>query len=104
MNRSITQLDLRWDIPPVRLLKATRALADLEPGQQLEIIGSDDQIRTDLLEILDARLFRIVEIEREQTFYRMVLQKMEGPTRGDKGRVPYPANGGQEDPPKGGRF
>lgn len=69
-------LDLRGNITPLSLLKATKALAYLDPGQRLEIIGTDEQTRQELLEILDRQQFRMVKVESGNAFYRIVLERM----------------------------
>ena len=50
--KSCFHLDLRGNISPLSLLKATEALSRLDGGQRLEILGTDDQTKKELFEII----------------------------------------------------
>ncbi len=68
-------LDLRGNISPLTLLKATKALSALGGGQRLEILGTDDQTKKELFEILDSKQFRMIKMVERETFYRIVFEK-----------------------------
>jgi TusA-related sulfurtransferase len=69
------QLDLRGMIAPITLLKATQAFRRLNPGEILEILGSDLQTREDLFQILPAPAYELVSSQNGEAFYRIVLRK-----------------------------
>ena len=69
------QLDLRGMIAPITLLKVTQAFRRLNPGETLEILGSDVQTRNDLFQILEAPRYELVSSQDDKAFYRMLLKK-----------------------------
>ena len=73
--KSDFHLDLRGNISPLSLLKATKALSRLGGGQRLEILGTDDQTKKELFEILDSTQFRMIKLVQRKTFYRIIFEK-----------------------------
>ena len=73
--KSDFHLDLRGNISPLSLLKATKALSRLGEGQRLEILGTDDQTKKELFEILDSTQFRMIKLLQRKTFYRIIFEK-----------------------------
>ena len=69
------QLDLRGMIAPITLLKVTQAFRRLNPGETLEILGSDVQTRNDLFQILEAPRYELVSSQDDKAFYRILLKK-----------------------------
>jgi len=69
------QLDLRGMIAPITLLKVTQAFRRLNPGEALEILGSDLQTRKDLFHVLEAPRYELVSSQDDKAFYRIVLRK-----------------------------
>ncbi len=69
------QLDLRGMIAPVTLLKLTQAFRRLNPGETLEILGSDVQTRKDLFKVLQASRYELISCQDDMTFYRVRLRK-----------------------------
>jgi TusA-related sulfurtransferase len=69
------QLDLRGMISPITLLKATEAFRQLDPGETLEIVGSDAQTRKDLFKVLEAPHYELVSSDDDRACYRIVLRK-----------------------------
>jgi len=69
------QLDLRGMIAPITLLKVTQAFRSLNPGETLEILGSDVQTRKDLFQILGAPRYEVVSSQDDKAFYRILLRK-----------------------------
>ena len=69
------QLDLRGMIAPITLLKVTQAFRRLNPGETLEILGSDVQTRKDLFQILEAPHYELVSSQDDKAFYRILLRK-----------------------------
>ena len=75
MKKADFHLDLRGNISPVSLLKATKALAHLKAGERLEILGTDDQTQKELFEVLDPQQVRTVEVWNGKSCYRIILEK-----------------------------
>ncbi|MDY6952589.1 MAG: sulfurtransferase TusA family protein [Thermodesulfobacteriota bacterium] len=71
----VRQLDLRGMISPITLLKVTQAFRRLEPGEALEIVGTDAQTRKDLFKVLEAPHYEIVNSEDDRACYRILLKK-----------------------------
>ncbi|MDY6990241.1 MAG: sulfurtransferase TusA family protein [Thermodesulfobacteriota bacterium] len=69
------QLDLRGMISPITLLKVTQAFRGLDPGETLEIVGSDAQTRKDLFKVLEAPHYELVKSQDDRACYRIVLRK-----------------------------
>jgi TusA-related sulfurtransferase len=69
------QLDLRGMISPITLLKVTQAFRRLDPGETLEIVGSDAQTRKDLFKVLEAPHYELVSSDDDRACYRIVLRK-----------------------------
>jgi TusA-related sulfurtransferase len=69
------RLDLRGMIAPVTLLKLTQAFRRLNPGETLEILGSDVQTRKDLFKVLEASRYELISFQDDMTFYRVRLRK-----------------------------
>jgi TusA-related sulfurtransferase len=69
------QLDLRGLIAPVTLLMVMQAFRRLNPGETLEILGSDVQTRKDLFKVLQASRYELISFQDDMTFYRVRLRK-----------------------------
>ena len=66
MKKEINQqLDIRGLFVPITLLKATQAFRGLDPGDTLEIVGSDSETREDLFKVLDASRFELIALQDE---------------------------------------
>ena len=76
MKKEINQqLDIRGLFVPITLLKATQAFRGLDPGDTLEIVGSDSETREDLFKVLDASRFELIALQDEADYFRVVLKK-----------------------------
>jgi len=71
------RLDLRGAIIPFSLLKVSQVFKILKPGELLEILCSDPDIRTDLFKILPESAYELTLMEEleEDYFYRIQLKK-----------------------------
>lgn len=78
MKKPDSCLDLRGGICSLSLLKASAALADLDVGQRIEIVGTDKQTKQELFKILDPEQYSTIEVQKQKDFYRIVLEKTAG--------------------------
>ena len=71
------KLDLRGAIIPFSLLKVSQVFKILKPGELLEILCSDPDIRIDLFKILPESAYELTLMEEleEDFFYRIQLKK-----------------------------
>jgi TusA-related sulfurtransferase len=77
-NKTDYTLDLREVIAPFTLLKVTQALREMETGERLEILATDQDARKYLLKVLDATgHYRMVEINIQDNFCKILLEKKE---------------------------
>ncbi len=77
MKTSVHHLDIRGAIIPITLLKVTRAFREINPGEILEILGSDPDTRKDLFQVLNAFHYQLMDIEEKNASYRIRLKKEE---------------------------
>ena len=72
------RLDLRGAIIPFSLLKVSQVFKIIKPGEKLEILCCDPDIRTDLFKILPESAFELTLMEEleEDYFYRIQLKKL----------------------------
>ncbi len=56
-------LDIADALPDFALLKISRTFRDMNPGEMMEILGCDADIREDLLRILPDHVFRLIREE-----------------------------------------
>ena len=71
------RLDLRGAIIPFSLLKVSQVFKIIKPGELLEILCSDPDIRNDLFKILPESSYELTLMEEleEDYFYRIQLKK-----------------------------
>jgi TusA-related sulfurtransferase len=71
------RLDLRGAIIPFSLLKVSQVFKIIKPGEKLEILCSDPDIRVDLLKILPESAYELTLMKelKEDYFYRIQLKK-----------------------------
>jgi TusA-related sulfurtransferase len=71
------RLDLRGAIIPFSLLKVSQVFKIIKPGELIEILYSDPDIRNDLLKILPESSYELTLMEEleEDYFYRIQLKK-----------------------------
>jgi TusA-related sulfurtransferase len=72
-------LDLRNTIIPFALLDATEAFRQLKSGETIEILVGDPDTQGDLLKVLPSSLYELIEIRREESFFRIFLKKEKDP-------------------------
>jgi len=72
-------LDLRSTIIPFALLDATEAFRQLKNGETMEVLVGDPETRLDLLKILPAPLYELIEVRQEKSFFRIFLRKRDLP-------------------------
>ena len=83
-------LDARGDGATWGILKVARALVGLQPGQVLEVIGSDPRLLNDLPPVLEGHGCRLLGVEQGQGLYRFLLTRPGPPGFSGQGRVPQP--------------
>jgi TusA-related sulfurtransferase len=71
-------LDLRNLIIPFALLNATEAFRQMKSGETMEILVGDPDTKEDLLKVLPSSLYNLIEIRKEEFFYRVLLKKGRG--------------------------
>lgn len=73
------RLDLRGVIIPFSLLKASQVFKIVKPGESLEIVCGDPDIKKDLFKILPHSSYELTLIEEleEDCFYRIQLKKIQ---------------------------
>ena len=71
----VHQLDLRGMISPITLLKVTKAFRRLDPGETLEIVGTDVQTRIDIFQVLKATRYELISSEDDRACYHILLRK-----------------------------
>jgi len=71
------RLDLRGVIIPFSLLKASQVFKIVKPGESLEIVCGDPDIKKDLFKILPPSSYELTIMEEleEDCFYRIQLKK-----------------------------
>jgi TusA-related sulfurtransferase len=62
------RLDLRNGVTPFALLEVVRFFKGMEPGETLEIIGNDQDLRQDLSRILPAGCLRVVAADGAEEY------------------------------------
>ena len=78
MEKSVPlRLDLRGVIIPFSLLKASQVFKIIKPGELLEILCSDPDIKKDLFKILPHSSYELTVMEEleEECSYRIQLKK-----------------------------
>jgi tRNA 2-thiouridine synthesizing protein A len=73
--RRLVVLGLRCPVP---VLMAARAIADLAPGEVLEVVGDDPEMLRDFPVWCEEGSHRLVLLERRDTAIRCLIEK--GPT------------------------
>lgn len=68
-------LDLRNTLIPFALLNATEAFRKLKNGETMEIVVGDRDTKGDLLKVLPASLYEVIEIKKEESWFRIFLRK-----------------------------
>ncbi len=81
-GRPIHKLDLRGDMIPFALLKVSQAFRNIDPGDSLEVLWRDPEMREDLLRVLPESSYDLVgekTIKDERPFeepsYRIEIRK-----------------------------
>ena len=71
------RLDLRGAIIPFSLLKVSQVFKIIKPGERLEILCSDPDIKKDLFKILPHSSYELTLMEEleEECSYRIQLKK-----------------------------
>ncbi len=72
------QLDLRGLTCPLPVLKARRALAQMAPGERLEVRVTDPKAPADLAELCATAGHRLVASERLGDEHRVVIERALG--------------------------
>jgi len=68
-------LDLRGMIIPVTFLRITQAFREIEAGETIEIIGNDPETINDLFKILQSFSYELLNINNDESPYRILLRK-----------------------------
>ncbi len=89
--RPAKPIDGRGDGAAWLILKVASAVAALEPGQVLEVWGSDPKLKSDLPLVLARHGCRLLEARQVQRGYRFLLVK---PGRPRTGGEPFQTIGG----------
>jgi TusA-related sulfurtransferase len=72
----VHQIDLCGMISPITLLKVTEAFRRLDPGETLEIVGTDAQTKKDLFQVLEAPRYEFVRSQYDGVCYHILVKKM----------------------------
>ncbi len=83
MAGSIRQLDTTGKLCPLPILLTERALADLAPGDHLELIGDDPALPLDVRAFCARWGHLLLEIEKLPGGYRCRIEKAAGDDRAD---------------------
>ncbi len=68
-------LDLRGMIIPVTFLRITQAFREIEAGETIEIVGNDPETIKDLFKILQSSSYELLNINNDESPYRILLRK-----------------------------
>ena len=68
-------LDLRGWSCPWCLLKAKSWLRRMSPGQVLEILSTDPQVRKDLPQVLEKSRDRVISVEKRKEYFRLLIRR-----------------------------
>ena len=68
-------LDLRGMIIPVTFLRITQAFREIEAGETIEIVGNDPESIRDLFKILQSFSYELLNINNDESPYRILLRK-----------------------------
>lgn len=68
-------LDVTGTLCPVPLLLTARAMASLAPGEQLEVVGDDLEILTDMPAWCEKTGHRLIALHHEGSSVRCLLEK-----------------------------
>ena len=68
-------LDLRGMIIPVTFLRITQAFREIEAGETIEIVGNDPETIRDLFKILQTFSYKLLNINNDESPYRILLRK-----------------------------
>ena len=70
-------LDLRGAIPPITLLKVTKAFREMKPNETIEILGRDPDTRVDIFKIIPDFAYDLIVVEdmARDASYRVQMKK-----------------------------
>ena len=70
------RLDVRGLVCPVPILMTARVMADLQSGDQLEVVGDDPEIAVDMPAWCEQSGNRLLELRRDGALLTCHLQKL----------------------------
>jgi TusA-related sulfurtransferase len=70
-------IDFRETITPLALLRAGQVVKQMKPHELLEIIVTDPDVRSDVLKIIPGCELVGMELDKEEDFCRIQLEKRE---------------------------
>jgi len=60
---------------PGAFLKAKSWLRRMSPGQVLEILNTDPQVRKDFHQILEKSRDRVIRVEKRKEYFRLLIRR-----------------------------
>ena len=81
---SIPRLDLRGISWPMCLLQFKQNLLALGAGGRLEVLVQDPEVAENILMIIERSGDRVLDNQKDETGFRLRIEKGEGPGSGEK--------------------
>lgn len=73
--RPNSTIDVRDLISPVSLLKVENKLAEMAPGQIVEVLCTDEDTRSDLSDIIRNSNHRCITVEKIADYFKLLIEK-----------------------------
>jgi len=70
-----TTIDVRDSMAPISLLKVENRLAQISPGQTLEILCTGEETKSDLLDITRNSKHRCIAVEENADHFKLLIEK-----------------------------
>lgn len=70
-----TTIDVRKLVPPLSLLNVENGLAELAPGEIVEVLCGDDETRSDMMHIIRNSKHVCVVAESVGDYFKLVIEK-----------------------------
>ena len=73
-------IDVRELVPPLSLLKVENGLAELTPGQIVEILCADEETKSDMMHIIRNSKHACIAAENVNDYFKLLIKKGEDRT------------------------
>ena len=70
-----TTVDVRDFLVPISLLKVENRLAQLSPGQIVEVLCADEETKSDLLDIMRNSNHQCIEVKNIKDHFKLLIEK-----------------------------